>query len=203
RGAAVPALAGQARGGGLPAGRGGAAAAEPPRRGAAAAAVRPRRGPPLRPALPPHPAPQADAGRGMTRAKECHHGIHGIHGKKRKTEENGSGDDRALPSRAFGLPLCFLSSSCLFSVYSVYSVVSFFFGRSCRVRILLTNDDGIHAPGLRALRAELRKLGEVVVVAPATEQSAVGHSITLSTPLVVQQVFDEAKEFLGWAVEGR
>src|SRR5262249_10171972 len=71
------------------------------------------------------------------------------------------------------------------------------------VRILLTNDDGIHAPGLRALRAELRKLGEVVVVAPATEQSAVGHSITLSTPLVVQQVFDEAKEFLGWAVEGR
>jgi len=71
------------------------------------------------------------------------------------------------------------------------------------VRILLTNDDGIHAPGLRALRLELMKLGEVVVVAPATEQSAVGHSITLSTPLVVQQVFDDAREFLGWAVEGR
>jgi len=71
------------------------------------------------------------------------------------------------------------------------------------VRILLTNDDGIHAPGLRAMRAELKKLGEVVVVAPATEQSAVGHSITLSTPLIVQQVFDESKEFIGWAVEGR
>jgi 5'/3'-nucleotidase len=71
------------------------------------------------------------------------------------------------------------------------------------VRILLTNDDGIQAPGLRALRAELLKLGEVVVVAPATEQSAVGHSITLSTPLIVQQVFDEARKFLGWAVEGR
>jgi len=71
------------------------------------------------------------------------------------------------------------------------------------VRILLTNDDGVHAPGLRALRVELKKLGEVIVVAPATEQSAVGHSITLSTPLVVQQVFDEAREFLGWAVEGR
>jgi 5'-nucleotidase len=71
------------------------------------------------------------------------------------------------------------------------------------VRILLTNDDGIHAPGLRALRMELRKLGEVVVVAPAAEQSAVGHSITLSTPLVVQQVFDDAREFVGWAVEGR
>jgi 5'-nucleotidase len=71
------------------------------------------------------------------------------------------------------------------------------------VRILLTNDDGIHAPGLRALRLELKKLGEVFVVAPATEQSAVGHSITLSTPLVVQQVFDEKREFVGWAVEGR
>src|SRR5215471_21051835 len=53
------------------------------------------------------------------------------------------------------------------------------------------------------MRAELRKLGEVVVVAPAAEQSAVGHSITLSTPLIVQQVFDERKEFVGWAVEGR
>jgi 5'-nucleotidase len=71
------------------------------------------------------------------------------------------------------------------------------------VRILLTNDDGIHAPGLRALRQELKKLGEVTVVAPATEQSAVGHSITLSTPLIVQQVFDDRREFLGWAVEGR
>jgi 5'-nucleotidase len=71
------------------------------------------------------------------------------------------------------------------------------------LRILLTNDDGIHAPGLRALRAELRKLGDVVVVAPATEQSAVGHSITLSTPLIVQQVLDDNKEFVGWAVEGR
>jgi 5'-nucleotidase len=71
------------------------------------------------------------------------------------------------------------------------------------VRILLTNDDGIQAPGLRALRRELQSLGEVVVVAPATEQSAVGHSITLSTPLVVQQVFDNGSDFLGWAVEGR
>jgi 5'-nucleotidase len=71
------------------------------------------------------------------------------------------------------------------------------------MRILLTNDDGIYAPGLRALRPELRKLGEVVVVAPATEQSAVGHSVTLTTPLVVQEVFDERQEPLGWAVEGR
>ena len=70
------------------------------------------------------------------------------------------------------------------------------------MRILLTNDDGVHAPGLLALRRELRQVGEVVVVAPAAEQSAVGHSITLSTPLIVQQVFD-GPEFVGWAVEGR
>jgi 5'-nucleotidase len=71
------------------------------------------------------------------------------------------------------------------------------------VRILLTNDDGVYAPGLRALRKELQKLGEVIVVAPATEQSAVGHSITLLTPLLVQEVVDEQNQFMGWAVEGR
>src|SRR5262249_20648294 len=56
-----------------------------------------------------------------------------------------------------------------------------------RVRILLTNDDGVYAPGLQALRTELLKLGEVLVVAPASEQSGVGHSITLLTPLLVQE----------------
>lgn len=71
------------------------------------------------------------------------------------------------------------------------------------MRILLTNDDGIYAPGLRALLPELRKLGEVIVVAPATEQSAVGHSVTLTTPLVVQEVLDEERRAMGWAVEGR
>jgi 5'-nucleotidase len=71
------------------------------------------------------------------------------------------------------------------------------------MRILLTNDDGVYARGLRALRKELQKLGEVIVVAPATEQSAVGHSITLLTPLLVQEVLDEQDQFMGWAVEGR
>ncbi|MBX9679195.1 MAG: 5'/3'-nucleotidase SurE [Gemmataceae bacterium] len=71
------------------------------------------------------------------------------------------------------------------------------------MRILLTNDDGIYAPGLRALRTELQKLGDVTVVAPASEQSAVGHSITLLTPLLVQEVMDESNEIIGWAVEGR
>ena len=71
------------------------------------------------------------------------------------------------------------------------------------MHILLTNDDGVYAPGLRALRKELQKLGEVVVVAPVGEQSAVGHSITLLTPLLVQDVLDEDNRPMGWAVEGR
>ena len=71
------------------------------------------------------------------------------------------------------------------------------------MRILLTNDDGVYAPGLRALRKELLKLGQVTVVAPAGEQSAVGHSITLLTPLLVQEVLDENNRPLGWAVEGK
>jgi 5'-nucleotidase len=71
------------------------------------------------------------------------------------------------------------------------------------MRILLTNDDGIYAPGLRALRQELQQLGHVVVVAPATEQSAAGHSVTLNTPLIVQEVLDDNRERMGWAVEGR
>lgn len=71
------------------------------------------------------------------------------------------------------------------------------------MHILLTNDDGIYAPGLRALRKELMKLGTVTVVAPATEQSATGHSITLLVPLMVQKVHDDEGQFMGWAVEGK
>lgn len=71
------------------------------------------------------------------------------------------------------------------------------------MRILLTNDDGIYAPGIRALRPELARLGEVLVVAPAAEQSAVGHSVTLTTPLIVQEVLDERQNLFGWAVEGK
>ncbi|MCE5267243.1 MAG: 5'/3'-nucleotidase SurE [Planctomycetaceae bacterium] len=69
--------------------------------------------------------------------------------------------------------------------------------------ILLTNDDGIYAPGLAALEYELRQLGEVVVVAPATEQSGVGHSITYLTPLIVKEVFrNGTPDRWGWAVDG-
>ena len=66
---------------------------------------------------------------------------------------------------------------------------------------LLTNDDGIFAPGLAAMERALSGLGEVVAVAPATEQSGVGHAITFLTPLTAKQVFDGAR-CRGWAVDG-
>jgi 5'-nucleotidase len=69
------------------------------------------------------------------------------------------------------------------------------------VQILLTNDDGIYAPGLAALERALTRLGDVAVVAPATEQSGVGHSITFLTPLIVKEIFDGPQR-RGWAVEG-
>lgn len=69
------------------------------------------------------------------------------------------------------------------------------------MQILLTNDDGIYAPGLAALERELQTLGNVCVVAPATEQSGVGHSITFLNPLVCKEVY-EGDRRRGWAVEG-
>jgi 5'-nucleotidase len=67
--------------------------------------------------------------------------------------------------------------------------------------ILLTNDDGIYAPGLAALYQELRHLGEVMVVAPESEQSAVGHAISLNTPLRVKKA-PLAGDGWGLAVSG-
>jgi len=54
---------------------------------------------------------------------------------------------------------------------------------SVRPLLLLSNDDGVHAQGLQALTAALRRLGDVFVVAPEREQSASSHRITLSGPL--------------------
>lgn len=69
------------------------------------------------------------------------------------------------------------------------------------MRILLTNDDGIYAPGLAALEQQLRHLGEVFVVAPATEQSGVGHSITFLTPLICKSIHRQGRHW-AWAVDG-
>jgi 5'-nucleotidase len=68
--------------------------------------------------------------------------------------------------------------------------------------ILLTNDDGIRAPGLVAMYRELTTLGEVHVVAPETVQSATGHGITLAGPLLTNRVTVE-EAFTGTAIDGR
>ena len=54
--------------------------------------------------------------------------------------------------------------------------------------ILVTNDDGIQADGIKALAASLRFLGDVVVVAPDRERSAASHALTLHTPLRIREI---------------
>lgn len=67
--------------------------------------------------------------------------------------------------------------------------------------ILLTNDDGIHAEGLRFLRMAASKLGRVYIVAPEAEQSAVGHSITLYDPIKAHEVMKDGA-FYGYGISG-
>ena len=69
------------------------------------------------------------------------------------------------------------------------------------MRILLTNDDGIHAPGLRALYDELSGDFELDIVAPESEMSAIGHAITLSSPLRVKTIHHNGVLF-GYGVTG-
>ncbi|MFO8030954.1 MAG: 5'/3'-nucleotidase SurE [Desulfohalobiaceae bacterium] len=69
------------------------------------------------------------------------------------------------------------------------------------MHIILTNDDGIWALGLRSLYQELRAAGHLVtVIAPLTEQSAVGHAVTLSLPLRIKKVNDG--DFQGYGISG-
>jgi 5'-nucleotidase len=65
------------------------------------------------------------------------------------------------------------------------------------MRILVTNDDGVHAPGLKALAERLSRMGEVFVVAPAREQSASGHALTIQHPLRIAELAEKI-----WAVTG-
>ncbi|MAT38669.1 MAG: 5'/3'-nucleotidase SurE [Ectothiorhodospiraceae bacterium] len=67
--------------------------------------------------------------------------------------------------------------------------------------ILVSNDDGFDAPGIIALSAALREFADVEIAAPATQQSAVGHAITVQMPLR-QRRFDLGNGHTGWAVEG-
>ncbi|QWV94992.1 5'/3'-nucleotidase SurE [Geomonas oryzisoli] len=65
------------------------------------------------------------------------------------------------------------------------------------MKVLLTNDDGVHSPGLAALIARVSEVAEVVVVAPDREQSAVSHALTLHHPLRAARIADNI-----YSVEG-
>ena len=69
------------------------------------------------------------------------------------------------------------------------------------MQILLTNDDGIFAPGLAAIYAELVKIGDVIVVAPAGSKSGASHSVTFYEPLACNKV-DIDGLFTGFSVQG-
>ncbi len=69
------------------------------------------------------------------------------------------------------------------------------------MRFLLTNDDGIYARGLIAMKHELERYGHVTVIAPITEQSAVGHTITIADPIKVKPV-QRGGEFFGHGITG-
>lgn len=69
------------------------------------------------------------------------------------------------------------------------------------MKILITNDDGIMAPGIQVLAKKMTQLGEVIIVAPNEEKSATGHGITVWDPIRVREM-----TFTGiqkaWAVSG-
>jgi len=69
------------------------------------------------------------------------------------------------------------------------------------MEILITNDDGIYAEGIAILVSALKKLGNITVVAPDTQRSAVGHAITIVDPLRVREARRNGR-FFGYATSG-
>jgi 5'-nucleotidase len=70
-----------------------------------------------------------------------------------------------------------------------------------KLKILVTNDDGIDSQGISELASALQEIGDVTIIAPRTEQSAVGHAITMKIPLRVTEYFKNG-DFYGYAVDG-
>ena len=69
------------------------------------------------------------------------------------------------------------------------------------MKILVTNDDGIYSPGIYALWDVAKEFGDVTLVAPNRQRSAVGHAITIANPLYVTDI-DRGNGFKGYAVSG-
>jgi 5'-nucleotidase len=70
------------------------------------------------------------------------------------------------------------------------------------MRILVTNDDGVHSEGLWVLVKELKNIGDVVAVAPDREQSAIGTAITHNQPLRVQKIRPVVSDIEAYGVQG-
>ena len=70
------------------------------------------------------------------------------------------------------------------------------------MKILLTNDDGIHAPGIVSLHKAVQDMGDVWTAAPLTVQSAAGHGITYTSPLMVEPT-QVTPTFGGMAIDGK
>jgi len=68
-------------------------------------------------------------------------------------------------------------------------------------KILLTNDDGINAPGITTLAEALADIADLFIVAPIFEMSAMGHAITISDPLKVTEILRNDEHF-GWGIGG-
>ena len=66
---------------------------------------------------------------------------------------------------------------------------------------LISNDDGIYAPGIYALWEAMSEIGKTTIVAPNTEKSAVGHAITIYDPIRIEKVI-RSNGFEGYAVNG-
>ena len=69
------------------------------------------------------------------------------------------------------------------------------------MRILISNDDGFYAPGIKALINVLGKEHELYIVAPSEQQSAMSHALTLNFPIRVREIESDRYE-KGWAVDG-
>jgi 5'-nucleotidase len=70
------------------------------------------------------------------------------------------------------------------------------------LKILISNDDGIQAPGIKALSSAMLELGEVYVAAPERNQSATGHAVTMHIPLRCMEVPDFGPNIKAWWVNG-
>jgi 5'/3'-nucleotidase len=84
--------------------------------------------------------------------------------------------------------LLFVVSACAHVVATTPRASASAAGQQRPYRILVTNDDGVRAPGILAVAQALQSLGEITIAAPAENQSGKGHSIITSDPIFVDQV---------------